>query len=209
MKRGWASWEPWAAVGWQRPEVINSILACVARRFTRFTTRETSVGDFFDLADPAISVVVAAAELGSRYTVLSPVAVALHPPHPLSDEAFSAAEALFAKAMWILIARLAPHRWEDPQSDAHRWLPLDREGHTWMERLTGATAPAADAAASGAASAYPEASRRPSAGVFARDSLEWFAGSGTIDYLELREEWECILARAEDLMWERLGATIY
>jgi hypothetical protein len=189
--------------------VINSVLACVARRFQRFTTRETSVGDFVDLTDPAISVVVAAAELGSRYTVLSPVAVALHPRHPLSDEAFSAAEALFAKAMWILIARLAPHRWEDPQSDAHRWLPLDREGHAWMERLTGTPAPAADAAATGAASAYSEARHRPSAGVFARDSLEWFARRGTIDDLQLRGEWERILSGAEDLMWEQLGASIY
>jgi hypothetical protein len=133
----------------------------------------------------------------------------LHPPYPLSDEAYSAAEALLAKAMWILIARLAPHQWQSPQSDAHRWLPLDREGHAWMERLTGASAPAAGTEASGGASAYPDAAHRPSAGVFASDSLEWFAGRGATDDLQLREEWERILGRGEDLMWEQLEASGY
>lgn len=135
MKSAWESWEPWTATGWQQPDVIKDILACAAREFTRYTPTDRSVSDFIDLVDPAIAVVVATAGLGSQHSALKPVAQRLHPPRPLSDEAFSEAESLLAQTIWILIALLAPELWRDPQCDAHHWLPLDPEGRAWMERL--------------------------------------------------------------------------
>jgi hypothetical protein len=96
----------------------------------------------------------------------------------ISDEAFSEAEALLAHAIWILAALLEPEQWRDPQSDAHRWLPLDSEGHAWMERLV---------------------SHKSNS----REVLEWFAGPAAAADRQLLEAWTQILGQAKELMVDR------
>ena len=119
-----------------------------------------------------------------------------------------------AQTIWILIALLSPKLWRDPHSDAHRWLPLDREGRAWMERL--ASTPAgvvgshdAEEAAAPASSDSGAPNRRAGRRSIARDSLEWFAGAGATADRQLLEAWERILRQAEDLMWDQRDATVY
>lgn len=202
LKSAWESWEPWTAIGWQQPDVIKDILACASREFTRYTPTERSVRDFIDLVDPAITVVVATAELGLHHPALEPLAQKLHPLHPLSDEAFSGAETLLAHATWILIAFLAPELWRDPHSDAHRWLPLDPDGRACLERLTSTQPLVAgpDDADAAAGSSDVGASRRAFRRSFVRDSLKWFAGATAAADRELLEAWDQVLGKAEDLM---------
>jgi hypothetical protein len=196
MKSQWESWEPRTAVGWQEPDVINDILACAGREFTRYTPTDRSTRDFVELVDPAISVVVATAELAAYHPSLNPLAERLHPMHPLSDEAFYEAGKLLAQAIWILIALLMPKLWRDPRSDAHRWLPLHRGDRTHLKRLASTQRHMSE----------PDYPGRRS---FASESLGWFAGAAAAADRELVESWDRILARAEDLVWEQREASIY
>lgn len=213
MKSAWESWEPWTATGWQQPAVISDILACAAREFTRYTPTERNVRDFIDLVNPAITVVVATAGLGSQHAALKPLTQRLHPSRPLSDEAFSEAGTLLARTIWILIALLAPEQWREPHSDAHRWLPLDAEGHAWMEHLAPAQAREHGRDDPEAAATLPRsdsgAARRAVRRSSAHDSLEWFAGADAAADRQLLEAWERILCEAEGLMWDEREATLY
>jgi hypothetical protein len=202
MKSAWRSWEAWTAIGWQEPNVIKDILACAGQEFTRLTPTERKFPAFHDLVDPAIAVVIAAAELGSEHPELQPLAQRLHPSRPLSDEVFREAESLLAQAIWILIARIAPDQWHDPQSHAHRRVPLDAAGRPWMERLA-----LPQDALVGTRQLQPPVTEDYAR--FLSGSLEWFAGAEAASTPFLVQAWGRILGDAENLMWDAMEATQY